>query len=506
MRPSFIKYIIPAIVSGLLAVAASTHVSFWLTWVYLVPLFFTLINITPKLAFRSGLAFGIALGIPSFYWMVPGAERFTGSSNAYGIIVYVLSVILLALYFAVINWFFVWQKSKQQTKFGFLKDAVAIASVYTIAEALYMNLTSGMPWFGFHAGNGLLANLYTIQPAAVFGMHVLTFITVLVNYLLAAVIVEKKWVKLIYPLAAALVYIGWGYFLHSNFSKQQPVAAPVNVALLNQNINPEMRWDDQNGNKLVASLFTLDSIAAAQNPDVIMWTESAVPWTYRPDDDLVKEMLRISAKTGPMHLLGINTDYADNVVFNSVYAINKDGKLSGRYDKQYLLSFIEKDVAGLSFPFLSSGGYMVKSGEEKDPLQTAYGTIGVMICNESTLPQAAAAPVMKGATWLANLSNDGWFRETYLADLHFWNVKLRAVESRRDVLVCSNNGHTGMVKADGTVALQERADKAFVKKVNVNQFDTITLASRYPFLFVYLCIIILVVMAATNRFSGKRTA
>ncbi|MBG9378523.1 apolipoprotein N-acyltransferase [Panacibacter sp. DH6] len=500
MRSSFTSYILPAIVSGLLATGAATHPNFWLSWLYLVPLFFALVNAGTGNALRAGIAFGVALGLPSFYWMVPGAARFTGSStNLYGIAVYVLSVVFLAAYFGFINWLFALLKQRRQTRFSFIADAVIVAAVYAVAEALYMNLTTGMPWFGFHAGNGLLANLYTIQPASVFGMHILSFVVVMVNYLLAYTIAKRKWTIIVYPAITACVYVVWGSALYAGFSKEQPVAAPVTVALLNQNIEPEIRWDDQNGNKLVAALFALDSIAAAQKPGVMMWSESAVPWTYRPDDDLVKEMLRISSAAGPMHLLGINTDFADNVVFNSVYAINKDGRVAGRYDKQRLLSFIEQDVAGLSFPFLSSGGFMVQPGAATTPLQTAYGSIGVMICNESTLPQAAAEPVRKGATWLANLSNDGWFRETYLADLHFWNVKLRAVECRRDVLVCSNNGYTGQVKATGEVALQVRDDQAFVKMVTVNQYDNVTLAAAYPFLFVYICAIGLVVAAVRNR-------
>ena len=506
MRSPLMKYLIPVVASGLLAIAAVTHVNFWLSWLYFVPLFFVLVNATRKTALRAGFVFGATLGIPSFYWMIPGAERFTGSSNAYGIIVCLFSVLVLALYFAFINWLFAFLKQQKQTRFGFLLDALLIAAIYATSEALFMNVTSGMPWFGFHAGNGLLENIYSIQPAAVFGMHVLSFIVVFVNYIIAYAVVTKKWLTIIYPVAAAVLYCVWLCFLSAGFSKEQPITKPVTISLLNQNTKPEVRWDEKNGNKLVASLFALDSIATMQKPDIIMWTESAVPWTYRPDDDLVKELLRISSKTGPMHLLGINTDYEENVVFNSVYAINKDGKVAGRYDKQRLLSFIESEVAGLSFPFLSSGGFMVRSGEEVDPIQTQYGSIGVMICNESTLPQAASEQVLKGATFLANLSNDGWFRDTYLADLHFWNVKLRAVESRRDLVVCSNNGYTGLVQATGNVVMQERSEDAFVKPVTVNQYSTITLASKYPFLFVYICTAFIVLIGCSNFFFKKRAS
>jgi apolipoprotein N-acyltransferase len=282
------------------------------------------------------------------------------------------------------------------------------------------------------------------------------------------------------------------------------IISPVKIAILNENIKPEIKWDDKNGNKLVASLLRLDSIAAAQHPDIILWSESAVPWTYRPNDDLVKELLRISASSKPTHLLGINTDYENNKVYNSVYSIAPNGAVEGRYDKRYLLSFIESSFAGFSFPFFSSGGFMVQQGESNDPLPTAYGNAGVMICNESTLPQSASSMVQRGADFLVNLSNDGWFSDTYLTDLHFWNVKLRAVETRRDIAFNSNNGYTGLVNASGEVILKEKSDEPFVKMVSVNKHDNFSLAAEYPFLFVYLCGLYIAIIYILNIVNTKK--
>lgn len=497
------QYILYACISGVLAFIAVLHVNFLLSWFYFIPLFFVLITASKKTAFRSGFIFGVALALPSFYWMIPGAERFTGSSMIYGILVFLFSTLLLSLYFAFINWLFVSLKKKHDSKYSFIVNAILIAAIYSAAEALFMNITSGMPWFGFHSGNGLLANIYTIQPASVFGMHILSFVIVLINYLFAYIIAKKRWIFVIAPITFVLVYFGWGYFLLSYYTNNHSEDKPVRLSLLNQNIKPEIKWDDKNGNQLVASLLALDSIASLQKPDIILWSESAVPWTYRPNDDLVKEILRISSSAKPTHLLGINTDYSDDVVYNSVYALNSDGKVLGRYDKTYLLSFIESSIGGFSFPFFSSGGFMVEKGENNDPLQTKYGNIGVMVCNESVLPQAASMPVKNGADFLVNLSNDGWFNNTYLADLHFWNVKLRAVETRRDVAVCSNNGYTGLVHSSGEVAMQQRADESFVKPVTVYKQEGLSLAAAYPFLLVYICLLYIFVVKVTSLFLTK---
>lgn len=504
MQKNYYPYI-AACVSALLAFIAVLHVNFLLTWFYFIPLFIILSKADTKTALRAGFVFGLTLAIPSFFWMIPGAERFTGSSVLYGILVFIFSSLLLASYFAFTNWLFAFLRKKNESRYSFMADAILIAAIYSTSEAVFMNLTSGMPWFGFHSGNGLLSNSFTIQPASVFGMHILSFITVCINYLLAQIIIKKKWLLLTLPMAIVALYIGWGYLLLNKFNNNHTENSSVKISLLNQNIRPEIKWDDKNGNRLVSSLLKLDSLAALQKPDIILWSESAVPWTYRPNDDLVKELLRISSVTKPTHLLGMNTDYAGNTVYNSVYALNPDGKVLGRYDKTYLLSFIESSVGGLTFPFFSSSGFLVERGSTTEPLPTNYGSIGAMICNESVLPQAAADPVRNGADFLVNLSNDGWFNNTYLADLHFWNAKLRAVETRRDVAVCSNNGYTGLIHASGEVAMQKRSEEAFVKAVNAYKQEGLSLAASYPFLFVYLCSLCIIIMTIIN-FTGKSSA
>lgn len=498
MGKNLFNYITASIVSGILVFFSVGHVIFIANWLCFVPLFCVLVTCNKKDAFRAGVIFGVSLAVPSFYWMIPGAQRFTGSSSLYGVIVFLFSAAMLSLYFASLNYLFSWLRSNVKSKYFFILDAVLIAAIYTSGEALLMNITTGMPWFGFHSGNGLLQNIFSIQPASVFGMHVLSFIVILVNYFIAIAIRERKWLQLSIPVVLIGLYIGWGYILFDNTKKENSSGKEIRTAILNENIKPEIKWDDKNGNTLVASLLRLDSLATLQKPDIILWSESAIPWTYRPNDDLVKELLRISAVTKPTHLLGMNADYTDTYVYNSVYAIAPDGTVQGRYDKRFLLSFIESPFAGFSFPFFSSNGFLVHQGESADPLQTNYGNAGVMICNESTLPQTAASMVHNGADFLVNLSNDGWFSNTYLTDLHFWNVRLRAVETRRDIAVNSNNGYTGLVSASGTILMQERSNEPFVKIVSITPHDDISLAVTMPLLFIYLCSLYIVVIFIMN--------
>lgn len=492
---------VKALFSGILTVIAVTQTSYILGWICFVPLFMVLQNIDSKTGFKSGLLFGAVISVIGFYWMIPGAERFTGSSVFYGIGVFLLSGIFFSAFWALlaycINRFIV---SLKKTNHIAIK-AVAVASIFSVFEAILMFVSAGFPWFDFHAGYALANNLYFIQPASFFGVYVITFIIILVNYLIAACISEKRWTKLVIPAAIIAVYFLCGFFILKNFKDNLPAGKAVKVAILSENIAPEIKWNDTTGNQLVQRLLDLNRSAAASGPDIALWSESAVPWTYRPNDDLVHEVLKISAPANITNVMGINTEVAANVVYNSAYCILPDGNVGGRYDKQVLLSFIEKPLGGKLIPFFSSNGFYAQPGKYGDPLNTPYGKAGIMICNESAVPSAAYNPVRKGAQFIFNMSNDGWFNNTYIVNLHFCNARLRAVETRKDVVVNSNEGISGLIQASGRIVSAQRSTDPYVNNVTVHTNDIKTLAVDCPNLFIYVCCGLLILLTGVNRLT-----
>ncbi|HEY2728036.1 MAG TPA: apolipoprotein N-acyltransferase, partial [Parafilimonas sp.] len=445
--------------SGILTIIAVDYVNFLPAWICFVPLFITLEKNPPKKNFKAGFIFGLTIALISFFWMMAGADRFTGTATIYGAVVYIISTALLAFYFGAVNWCFSLLKIKNTSSFSFLLNALLVSAIYVAGETLLMYASEGLPWFAFHSGSALMNNIYAIQPASFSGMNALSFIVVFVNYLIAISIVNKQWRKLFIPLSAIILYMLAGFFIYRDFTKTSAsgnTIKPIKIAILNQNIPPEIKWDDNTGNELVDSLLALNKQAAALKPDIVLWSESAIPWTYRPDDDLVNEILKTSSPQHITNILGINTDYDGNEVYNSVYSLLPDGKVAGRYDKKYLLSFVEAPVAGIIFPFLSSKGFIVKKGSDNKPLNTPYGNAGIMICNESSVAASASDMVKNGAAFLLNLSNDGWFSNTYLVNLHFYNVRMRAVETRRDIVVNSNEGISGVIRASGQIAAEDK--------------------------------------------------
>lgn len=407
-----------------------------------------------------------------------------------------------AFLFFVFSFLRISRSSQRETLNGFL-----IAAIFCAAEFLLTFISTGFPWFDFHAGNAIAGNLYAIQPAAFFGVYALTFVAVFVNYFVAVFVAEKQWKKLLIPVGIVGVYILIGYFIFQSFDSTIHSNKEIKVAILAENIPPDIKWDDNNGNMLVARLLDLNRNAAQLKPDIALWSESAIPWTYRADDDLVNEVLKISAPAHVTHVMGINTEYKGNIVNNSAYCILPDKSVAGRYDKQFLLSLIEKPLNGVLFPFFSSKGFSVKNDEMHNaPLSTPYGKAGVMICNESSVQASARNMAKRGAEFLFNMSNDGWFSDTYIPGLHFYNARLRAVETRKDVVINCNNGISGLIKASGEITTEERSTDPFVKVVEVNPNNYQSTVSLYPSLFIYFCVAYIICIAGIKFFQNKKKA
>jgi apolipoprotein N-acyltransferase len=467
--------IVGAIFSGLCLFVATQQGLFLLGWIALLPGLIPLFGRANFKPFFAGLILGGTFAACAFGWMIPGLPAFTGLSVGYGFALFLVCVILFALGCALVLWL------------AFrIPHPLFIAAVWALAEALLQWAAGGLPWFLFHAGNALSASLYAIQPASVIGVTGCSFVVVWVNALIAKAIANRSYKKLWLPGSLVIGYWCWGWLLlvlferSLNSTPQQPA---FKLSILQQHIPPEMQWDQANGNALVQRLLQQERLCIAQKPNLILWSESAIPWTYTPGDDLVRELLHNSDSANVSHILGMNTAVSDNVVGNSAYCLLPGGKLAGRYDKVTPLLFIEQPWQGLLLPFFSANGYSVLPGNSHLPLSTPYGKAGILICNESVLPQAAAATVQQGAQFLLNLGNDGWFQNTYLVNSHFYNARLRAVETRKDLAINSNNGRCGLVSASGRIL------NAGLVTIRPNDMETI--AVRYPALPALICILLL---------------
>lgn len=486
--------------AAVLCAVAIMQVQFYLAWISLIPFFAAIHNQKGKKAFGSGAVFGLFFCAVLLYSMVALIGDFSGN-RIYGVLFYMIALILSALYFGILTLGITWLTKNKMP--GWLKALLA-ASVWTLGEWTFSIALPGMPWFGlFRVSNMLLDNLYAIQAATLGGAFLLSFIIVLVNYMIAYYLTKKQWNMLLAPVGVIAGYMLLGYTQFSTFqNKYAGSGKPVSIAILCDNTAPDVKWNNENGSFLVQKLLALNQQAIQTDPDIELWSEAVVPWTYRADDDFITEVLKNTANDSITHIMGMTSDYSAMQVCNSAYAILPDGKVAGRYDKRFPVSFAERPMAFLSLPFSGNSDRLFeKEGDILTPLPTLHGNAGVLICNDGTVPGSTIETTKRGAGFLVSLSNDAWFSQVkFLVRQHFYNSRLRAVEVRKDMAINCNMGTSGLVRADGSMEVTNAEGGAYVYKVSLSANKYLTLYASLPSLFIVLNSIFILVFSALNIF------
>ena len=120
-----------AAIAGVGIFFAVLHTEFLIAWFCMVPLFASVEGATLRVAARLGFITGAVLSACGFYWMIAGAEKFTGSSAWYGLGVFALCLLVFSLYWSLLLLAFAWWKKGR----GPLTSALLAGSLWVCAEA-----------------------------------------------------------------------------------------------------------------------------------------------------------------------------------------------------------------------------------------------------------------------------------------------------------------------------------------------------------------------------------
>ena len=92
--------------------------------------------------------------------------------------------------------------------------------------------------------------------------------------------------------------------------------------------------------------------------------------------------------------------------------------------------------------------------------------LGPIICYESVYGAYVTEYVQKGATFLAILTNDGWWNNSQGHKQHLSIARLRAIENRRAIARSANTGVSAFINSKGDI----------IKSLEYNQKGSIQIA------------------------------
>ena len=486
-----LQHALYAVLSGILLVLSHTNFSWFpLAWTGLVPLLVAVKTVSnAKSAFWIGYTSGLTFFGCLLYWIVllyPFANIFVT------VLGYAALVAYAAVYFAAFALFV--HRLPHKSGLGFIFPT---ALLWTGLEWIRSWLLSGFPWGGM--GYSQWKNIDIIQIASITGVYGVSFIVVLFNATVAAVILSRSTLRrkvtgAVFPLAiVTLTYVYGGFCLSESGNSD----ARIKLGLVPGNVPQAEKWKSEHAAKIFKRYTDLTEKTSAANPDMVVWPETALhPHILSGKAKIFSQRLSGQLRDQQIYLLtGAPVREMDKKVYNRVVLLSPTGEKLGSYAKTRLVPFGEYVPFSNALPnFIQYETFAPGKSINLLPLAGIKDAkLGVAICFESVFPNLFRKFVAKGADVMGILTNDAWFVGTTAPSQHLSAAPFRAVENRISVFRCANGGISCIIDPYGRIVSPTitpmQPDDVLVEDVQLKnrQNTKPTLYTRYGDWFPILC-------------------
>ncbi len=451
-----------------------------------------------KGAFRFSFGMGFFYFFLLLYWLVPVMTKFGGLPWPAAVGTLGLLAAYLALYFGLCG---LGACSLGLLK-GDLKGLFLFPALFVALEFLRGKLLYGFPW-GF-IGASQYRFLPFIQVADLGGIYAVSYLVVLANYLLFVLWQRPKgwWRVWFWGGLVLLVSLTYGIVRLKTIWPEGP---RERLALIQGNVPQETKWVPERRGETLKRYLSLSQRALDQNPTLILWPETALPFFF-PLESLSSKVLSWQRVHGTPLILGaprLGLTGKEPRIHNSLFLV-KDGRVVSFYDKQRLVPFgefipFEKQIPLLRTFAVASGDY--SPGPAGGPLVLGPQRIfGPLICFESVFPDLARKQVRQGATILLVATNDAWFDRTAGPYQHFVQAVFRAVETRRYLVRVANTGISGLIDPYGRIKKATPLEETLTPCVEAHHLAYFSWYTRLGDLWAGFCVLITGALYAEKLF------
>jgi apolipoprotein N-acyltransferase len=507
------KDIILALSSGLLLVLAFPPLNVYpVAFIALVPLLVSLQGKDPKAAFYLGMISGFVYFLGTVYFV-------SHSMHVYGYVPVVITLfavlvlrMYLALYAGVFALLFAYLKSGSQVPASIIAPLLWVSLEFLRTYAL-----TGFPWSVL--GYTQYSFLSLIQIADITGIYGISFLLVAVNGMLFDINYyrreqDTKRSGTRRPMAASIVFtvtmviftLFYGVVkLDVEENKEQ-----IKASVIQGNIPQDKKWDREFQHDVIRKYQRLTKEVNAENPDMIIWPESTLPFIFGYQEDLTGHIIDFQKQLDTHLLFGSVTNRGSkqgtSKLANSAVLLAPQGDVVSVYDKMHLVPFGEYMPLKEYLPFLEKIVVAVGDfvpGKEYVVMETPFAKIGNLICYEIIFPGLVREFVNRGANVLVTITNDAWFGRTSAPYQHFSMAVFRAVENRVPVVRSANTGISGFIDPKGRIVNKSEifVEASLTETVPLGKEKS--MYTKVGDAFAWLCMAGSLLMIAIRIFQGR---
>lgn len=396
-----------------------------------------------KLGAKVGFVVGFACHVLAFYWAVP---LFTE---------HVPIPLPIAILLAMLVWF---GQALPFAAIGAVTEMLHAAKLpRVLALAIALPLGFELVWEMFPWRPAEIAVVIPVyaQIADLSGASLVDVAIVLAGAgVYEGLRTRRSWMVAL-GVVAFVAPTAYGVVRMRTFDALEARAEILRVGVVQPNIMQGVKFDFRLAPSHLDNLRLLTADVERAGVDLTVWPETSYPWP------LPREARRDAiGRRGIHHRNGVRGSvifgaltYGDGACDhrNSAFAMDRSGEIVGAADKVFLLPFSEHVPFYEHLPFLRRflpcPGFVAGVGPQTMTLDG--NRIGILNCYEDLLPAYAREVGREHPAFLLNLTNDGWFLDTSEPHLHHMAARLRAIETRRELLRVVNTGLSGRIDANG---------------------------------------------------------
>lgn len=188
-------------------------------------------------------------------------------------------------------------------------------------------------------------------------------------------------------------------------------------------------------------------------PDLVVWSETAIPWAL----DLAGTALtEISAAAAAPVVLGVQRRGSARF-YNSLVVLGQGGVVEQTYDKHHLVPFGEYMPFGDTLAQFGINGLAAREGNGYSAGPGAqmldFGALGTalpLICYEAVFAHDVNAAPLR-PDFLIQITNDAWFGKGAGPKQHLAQARMRAIEQGLPMVRAANTGISAMIDPQGRV-------------------------------------------------------
>jgi len=488
----------------------------WLGWIALIPLFYVIQTEKYSKVVFSGLITGVLFNVVYLMWMKEYKHPLALSGGVFGEMIFFMSAVLLSR-FLFKNLTIISRKKSRPIQPP-ARALTVVSSMRVVMLPVGWLTVDYIKTIGFLAfpwgilGYTQYKNLVLIQTASIFGIWGITFIMLYFNSAVSSLLIDIinrrnfKKINRVSPLsgrrifssgyvhlsiAAALVLFSIIFGVIKLAEEKKGFLLTKRIALIQANFDP---WSPKTKEN-ITTVIRLTGKALKEDPDLIVWSESSVPFYYEyylkknnKHARRIHNYIRRIHKPfifGTIEFQGQREGKKFQGNFYNVAIYYNNGKLQDVYRKIHLVPFGEWFPYKRLFPFVvrileNAGAGDFTPGQEYVIFNGGDYSFNTLICFEDVLGTLARKFILRGSELQINVTNDAWTGSRKAEIQHYSISVFRTIENRRSLVRAANGGVTACINPYGRQLeqLELFATDYLVCDVPIVGKDTITFYSR----------------------------